>query len=203
MAFRQIVPITDPSLGKPSTPVDLSNGITEEIKALAVDMLDTSREVGGAGMAAVQVGTPVRMFVMDLASVAGDTIVFINPEIVARSAGVIARKEGCLSMPGIAIFDIERPTQVTVNYTDITGTPRTYEADGFAAQCVQHEMDHLDGIRFYDHVSKLKRAMVLKQFAKRAAARAGRADELSAAADRLPREPLPGGVVRARLHPQP
>lgn len=175
MALRQIVPITHPLLGQPSAPVDLSAGVTAEIKALCVDMLDTSREVGGAGMAAVQVGLPLRLFVMDLASVAGETMVFINPQITERSEGKIARKEGCLSMPGIALFDIARPEKVTVAYTDLAGEPQTYVAEGFAAQCVQHEMDHLDGIRFYEHVSPLKRAMVLKQFEKdRARKRRGR-----------------------------
>jgi peptide deformylase len=171
MAFRQIVPITDPLLGKVSAPVDLTNGVPDAVKVLAADMLETSREVGGAGMAAVQVGEPIRVFVMDLLSVAGDTMAFINPEIIERSEEKVARREGCLSMPGIAIFDIERPAKVTVRYTDLEGVEQTYVAEGFAAQCVQHEMDHLDGIRFYEHVSPLKRSMVLKQFAKSRARR--------------------------------
>lgn len=168
MALRQILPLTHPLLGKPSAPVDLSAGVPDAVKVLAFDMLETSRAVQGAGMAAVQVGEPIRMFVMDLvgARVPGDTIIFINPEITWRSEGTITRMEGCLSMPGTAL-DIDRPAEATVSYTDITGAQRTYEATGFAAQCVQHEIDHLDGIRMVDHLSPLKRKMVVERFEKR------------------------------------
>lgn len=165
MALRQIVPIDHLSLREPSAPVDLAAGVPEDIVTLATDMLETSRAIGGAGMAAVQVGEPIRMFIMDLVSVAGDTIVFINPEIVWRSEETVVRKEGCLSMPGVMI-EIARPAQCRVTYTDLKGRAQTYEADGFAAQCVQHEIDHLDGVRMIDGLSPLKRAMVLKQFEK-------------------------------------
>lgn len=165
MGLRQILPIDDPRLRQPSLPVDLSNGVPEEIVDLAADMLETSRVVSGAGMAAIQVGEPVRVFVMDLVSVAGDTMVFINPEIIAVSEEQVMRLEGCLSMPGVAV-SVERPARVTVRFHNIEGVEQTYEATEFAAQCVQHEIDHLDGVRMLDRVSPLKRAMALKQFAK-------------------------------------
>lgn len=177
MAYRQILPITDPLLRQKSAPLDLSNGVTPEMTKLAGDLLDTTRAIGGAGMAAVQIGFPVRMFLLDLFRVMGDTIVFLNPEIVSVAEEKETMREGCLSMPD-TFFEIERAAAVVVRYTDISGASAEYRAEGLAARCVLHELEHLDGAVMLDHLSPLKRAMALKQFAKQ---RAGRR-RLSAAA---------------------
>lgn len=163
--LRQILPITDPRLFTKSAPVDVSAGITPEIIKLGSDLLDTSRAVRGAGMAAIQVGVPVRVFLMDLAHIDGDTILFINPEIISLSEEKATRLEGCLSMPNIAT-EIERPATAMIRYVNLDGNIVEYHAEGFAAQCVQHEMDHLDGVRMIDHVTPMKRAMLLTKFQK-------------------------------------
>lgn len=162
MAYRQILPITDPLLTQPSAPI---GEITDEIRDLARDMLETSRAVNGAGIAAVQVGVPVRLVIVDLIQIGGDTLVMVNPEIIGGTPEVQKRREGCLSMPGV-ILEVERAAGVRVDYTDLTGERRTYEATDFAAVAVQHELDHLDGVRHIDHLSPLRRAMALKQFQK-------------------------------------
>lgn len=164
MTFRQILPITDPRLSEPSMPIDLSAGVPEAIRVLAADLLETSRAVDGAGMAAIQVGEPVRLFVMDLARMDGDTIAFINPKVIETSEEIATRREGCLSMPGI-FFDLARPAQVRIAYFDLAGEEQHYVAKDFASMCVLHELDHLDGVRHLDHLSPLKRAMALKKFA--------------------------------------
>lgn len=166
MALRQIIPVTDKLLREPSVPVELIDGeVPTAVLDLAGDMLETTRMVGGAGMAAVQVGEPIRMFVMDLASIKGDTLVFINPEITQRSVETIEMLEGCLSMPGLG-FPVERNATVTVRYTTIDGVEKTYDAAGYAAVCCQHEIDHLDGIRNIDRLSPLKRNSLLTRFKK-------------------------------------
>lgn len=164
MAYRQIIPIDDKLLTKPSAPIEFVNGeVPQDILDLAGDMLETCRAINGAGLAAVQVGEPVRLFVMDLAQIEGPTMIFINPEIIARSGETIEMLEGCLSMPGIA-FKLERAASVTVRYTALDGEQKTFDAGGYAAICCQHEIDHLDGVRHIDHLSKLKRSRYMKKF---------------------------------------
>lgn len=166
MALRQIIPVTNKLLKTISLPVDLIDGeVPQDVLDLAGDMLETCRAVGGAGMAAVQVGVPIRLFVMDLAQIKGDTLVFVNPEITDRSVETIAMQEGCLSMPGLG-FPVERSATVTVRYIAIDGTEKTYDASGYASVCCQHEIDHLDGIRNIDRLSPLKRDTLLKRFEK-------------------------------------
>lgn len=173
MAYRQIIPIDDKLLTKPSAPIELIDGeVPQDILDLAGDMLETCRAINGAGLAAVQVGEPVRMFVMDLAQINGPTMVFINPEIIERSGETIEMLEGCLSMPGIG-FTLERAASVTVRYTAIDGVEKTYDAGGYSAICCQHEIDHLDGVRHIDHLSKLKRSRYMSKFKSMLKARSG------------------------------
>lgn len=162
MALRQIIPITDPRLKAPSLSV---GEITAEIRTLAADMLETSRAIRGAGIAAVQVGVPIRLFVMDLSAIGGETITFVNPVVTFKSNEVVTRKEGCLSMPGV-VLEVERPDAITVSYTDLDGNEFASTFAGYAGVAVQHEIDHLDGIRHIDHISPLKRGMALTAFAK-------------------------------------
>lgn len=166
MALRQIRPYFDPLLKTVSKPVEMVEGrFPAAIIRLGMDMLETSRKVSGAGMAAVQVGVPVRMFIMDLAKNGGDTITFINPVLTEVSDELVTRKEGCLSMPGCFI-DVERPVWAKVAYTNTAGDKTDYLAEGLASLCVLHELDHLDGIRNIDRLSKLKRDLVLKKYRK-------------------------------------
>lgn len=170
--FRQIIPHTDPRMTKPSAPIDK---ITDEIKTLAADMIETMIAADGAGLAAVQVGEPVRMFVM--LDVPGATalptkerldlarrLVLINPAIHEHSEETIELDEGCLSMPGI-FFPVKRWRKVTVEFTTLDGVAGAITAMGYKSICLQHELDHLDGVRNIDRVSPLKRMMLTKQFA--------------------------------------
>jgi peptide deformylase len=120
----------------------------------------------GIGLAAPQVGVGLRFAVVDL--MADDKpapIVLINPEVLARSEELATREEGCLSLPG-QYADVTRPARVTVRHTDADGVRRQIEADGLLAACLQHEIDHLDGVLFVDHLSALKRNMILRRLAK-------------------------------------
>ena len=169
MALRQIIPCTDPLLTQPS---DTIFEITEEVQALAFDMVDTMLLAQGAGLAAVQVGVPLRLFTMIDLPDAGlpmpddlvdrPKLILINPTFTAKSDDMIEMSEGCLSMPGV-FFPVKRHRAVTVEYQDIHGRMQTVSGQGYKAICLQHEMDHLDGVRNIDRVSPLKRAMLLKK----------------------------------------
>lgn len=171
MALRQIIPCTDPRMRTVSVAI---NEITDEIKTLAADMVETMLAVDGVGLAGIQVAEPVRMFVM--LDVPGATalptpeslgfarrLVLINPTITQHSEDTLALPEGCLSMPGV-YFPVDRWSHVVVGYTDLAGEQQQIEGYGYKAICLQHELDHLDGIRNIDRVTPLKRAMLLKQF---------------------------------------
>lgn len=161
MAYLQILPITDPLLKEKSLKVLMEDGVLPDyIVPLANDMLETSRAVGGAGLAAVQVGHLIQMFIMDLALVGGPTEGFINPEIIESAEYTVARKEGCLSMPDI-FFEVERPAWIRVRYIDLDGVVKEERFEGFEALCVLHEMDHLNGVRAIDLVSPLRRQKLL------------------------------------------
>ena len=164
MAKRPIIVIPDPVLRETSAPVER---VDDQVRAFADDMLETMYEAPGIGLAAIQVGEPIRMLVADVSREDEDRAphVLINPEIVARSDEANVYEEGCLSIPDY-YADVERPASVTVSYIDRDGEQRTLEADGLLATCLQHEIDHLDGILFVDHISKLKRDMVFKKFRK-------------------------------------
>ena len=131
------------------------------------DMLETMYDAPGIGLAAIQIGEPLRMLVIDLSKddEPNEPHVFINPEIVARMDDINVHEEGCLSIPDY-YAEVERPAGVTVTYLDRDGTPRTMEADGLMATCLQHEIDHLNGVLFIDHISRLKREMVVRRFKK-------------------------------------
>ena len=129
-------------------------------------MFATMYRAPGIGLAAPQVGVGLRFAVVDLMPDDKPApIVLINPEVIARSEEQATREEGCLSLPG-QYADVTRPARVTVRYTDVEGARRQIEADGLLAACLQHEIDHLDGVLFVDHLSALKRNMILRRLAK-------------------------------------
>lgn len=166
MAIRPIITIPDPRLKLVSEPVAT---VDESIRALADDMLETMYDAPGIGLAAIQIGVPKRVLVIDLAKEgeARQPMVFINPEIVWASDDRNVYDEGCLSIPEF-YEEVERPTRVRVRYLDRDGAAQELEADGLLATCVQHEMDHLNGVVFIDHISRLKRERCIKKFTKAA-----------------------------------
>ncbi len=164
MALREIIILPDKRLRLVSEPV---KKITTDIRKLVDDMFETMYEAPGIGLAAIQVATPKRVVTMDLAKKEEPKSpqVFINPEILWRSDETAIYEEGCLSIPEY-YSDVERPTQVKVKYLDLDGKAQEIEANGLLATCLQHEIDHLNGVLFIDHISKLKRDRVIKKFAK-------------------------------------
>jgi peptide deformylase len=135
--------------------------------------LETMYDAPGIGLAAIQIGVPRRMLVIDVAREGEEKtpLVFINPEIVASSDERSVYEEGCLSIPDY-YAEVERPARVTVKHLDRNGKEQLTEADGLLATCVQHEIDHLNGVLFIDYISRLKREMVIKKFTKAAKAKA-------------------------------
>lgn len=168
--IRPLVILPDPILRQISRPVER---VDDELRRFADDMLETMYDAPGIGLAAIQVGEPLRMLVIDLAK--GDEpkapMLFINPEIVTSGDGLSVYEEGCLSIPEY-YAEVERPDLVTVTYLDRDGKQQTVEADGLLATCLQHEIDHLNGVLFIDHISKLKRDMVVRKFRKLARGKA-------------------------------
>jgi len=166
MALRDILILPDKRLRQVSDPV---KKIDAGIRKLIEDMFETMYDAPGIGLAAIQVGTPKRIITMDLAKKEEpkNPQVFINPEILWTSEEKATYEEGCLSIPEY-YSGVERPAQVRVKYLDREGKPREIEANGLFATCLQHEIDHLNGILFIDHLSKLKRDRVLKKFTKAA-----------------------------------
>ena len=166
MALREILILPDKRLRLVSEPV---KKITADVRALVEDMFETMYDAPGVGLAAIQVGAPQRVVTIDVAKKdePKNPQVFINPEIVSTSDEAVVHEEGCLSIPEF-YDDVERPAQVRVRYLDIDGKSQEIEADGLLATCLQHEIDHLNGVLFIDHLSKLKRDRVLKKFAKAA-----------------------------------
>ncbi|MBW8320545.1 MAG: peptide deformylase, partial [Rhizobium sp.] len=139
----------------------------------ADDMLETMYEAPGIGLAAIQIGVPRRLLVIDVSKEDEEKrpLVFINPEIITSSDERSVYEEGCLSIPDY-YAEVERPASVTVKSLDRDGKEQLTEADGLLATCLQHEIDHLNGILFIDHISRLKREMVIKRFTKAARAKA-------------------------------
>ena len=162
MAVRPILVIPDARLRAVADPIV---EVDEEIKTLAQDMLDTMYDAPGIGLAAPQIGVMKRIVVMDLApeGEAPDPMVLINPEITHFGEQMQVTEEGCLSIPEL-YYEVERPNNVTVSYTDIDGNQVTKDAEGKLAVCIQHEIDHLDGKVFLDRLSPLKRQMAKKRF---------------------------------------
>ncbi|HUI95544.1 MAG TPA: peptide deformylase [Xanthobacteraceae bacterium] len=166
MALRDILILPDKRLRLVSEPVKT---VTGDIKALVEDMFETMYAAPGIGLAAIQVGVPKRVVTMDLAKKEGEKEprVFINPEIVWASDEPSIYEEGCLSIPEVH-ENVERPAKVRFRYLDLDGKPHEAEAEGLFATCIQHEIDHLNGKLFIDHISKLKRDRIVKKFAKAA-----------------------------------
>jgi peptide deformylase len=168
MAIRPILIAPDPRLKAVSAPVAK---VDAEIRKLAEDMADSMYAAEGIGLAAVQIGVAKRVIVMDLDQKDGqktnkkDWRVFINPKILWASDEMATFEEGCLSVPEIW-DDVERPARIKAEYLDLDGKRVEIEADGMLATCLQHEMDHLEGVLFIDHFSRLKRSMALKKLTK-------------------------------------
>ena len=166
MAVRDIIILPDKRLRLVSEPV---KAIDREVKALVADMFETMYDAPGIGLAAIQVGVPRRVVTMDLSKKeeAQEPRVFINPEVLWRSDEKAKYEEGCLSIPEF-YEEVERPAQVRVKYLDLEGREQELNASGLLATCLQHEIDHLNGVLFIDHISRLKRERVVKKFAKAA-----------------------------------
>lgn len=153
MTTLPIVQFPNPVLETVCQPI---GEITEDIVALAKDMAQTMYEAPGVGLAAPQVGHSIRLVVVDVSENKDSLLTLINPEIIAKSEEMELGEEGCLSLPGI-YEKVTRYSEVTVRYTDISGQQQELNADGLLAICLQHELDHLDGKVFVDHLSRLKR----------------------------------------------
>ncbi len=164
MALLDIVIAPDPRLKTRCAPI---GPVTAAVKALAQDMLETMYAAPGIGLAAPQVGVMQRLVVIDVAGKdeKPNPLVLINPEIIWASDERGIYKEGCLSIPD-AYADVERPLQVQVRYTNLDGHRREFAADGLLATCVQHEIDHLDGVLFTDHVPAVRRNMIMNKMRK-------------------------------------
>ncbi len=177
MPKRQIIKLPDPRLRVKSAPVA---EVTDEMRALLDDMLETMYAAPGIGLAAIQIGVPRRLVVIDLAKddELRNPLFLINPEIVWTSDDTRIHEEGCLSIPEY-YAEVERPDRCRVRFLDRQGVAQELDCEGLQATCVQHEVDHTNGVLFIDHLSRLKRDRVIKKFAK--AAR--RDSEGSAASD--------------------
>ena len=183
MAIREILEVPDPRLKTVSTPV---TEFDEELKTLVADMFETMYDAPGIGLAAIQVGVPKRVLVIDLQPDDPDaepevcnhgghqhtnqpTVkeprVFVNPEILDPADELATYQEGCLSVPEI-YADVDRPATCRVRWQDLEGNVHEEQMEGLMATCIQHEMDHLEGILFIDHLSRLKRQMALKKLQK-------------------------------------
>src|SRR4051794_5056047 len=168
MALREILVVPDPILKQVSKPVEV---VDDDLRALMDDMLETMYAAPGIGLAAVQIGVPKRVIVMDLAREGEPPAprYFVNPEILWASEDTAPYEEGCLSVP--EIFDeVERPSQVKLRYLDYNGKTVEEDAEGLFAVCIQHEMDHLEGVLFIDYLSRLKREQAVKKVKKQAKA---------------------------------
>jgi peptide deformylase len=169
MAIREIVEVPDPRLRQISSPVE---EVTDEIRELVSDMFETMYAAPGIGLAAIQVGVPKRVLVIDLqepeeegGEPVRDPRVFINPEILEHSDQDVPYTEGCLSVPD-QFAEVDRPDRIRARWLDLDGKVREEDIEGLLATCLQHEMDHLNGVLFIDHLSRLKRDMILKKLAK-------------------------------------
>jgi len=169
MALLPIVEVPDPRLRKISSPVET---VGDEVRKLVADMFETMYAAPGIGLAAIQVGVPKRILVIDLqepeeegGAPVKDPRVFINPEILTHSDQEVPYTEGCLSVPD-QYAEVDRPDRIRARWLDLDGKAHEEEIVGLLATCLQHEMDHLEGILFIDHLSRLKREMILKKLAK-------------------------------------
>jgi peptide deformylase len=166
MALRKIITLPSRKLRAKSEPV---GKVTADLRALVEDMFETMYEAPGIGLAAIQLGIAWRVVTMDLSKkeVEAAPRTFVNPEIVWWSEEKSIYEEGCLSIPDVH-EDVERPARVKLRYLDLEGRPHEEDAEGLFATCIQHEVDHLNGVLFIDHISKLKRDRIVKRFTKAA-----------------------------------
>jgi len=154
MAIRDILTVPDPRLKEVSTPVE--GGVTDEHRALMDDMLETMYAAPGIGLAAIQVGVPLRIIVMDLSEDKTEPRYFVNPEVLETAEETKPYEEGCLSVPDV-FDDVERPAHCRLRYLDYDGQQVEEWAEDLYAVCIQHEIDHLNGVVFIDYLSRLKR----------------------------------------------
>lgn len=169
MALRSIITLPDKRLRVRAAPVVR---VDDEVRALMDDLLETMYAAPGIGLAATQIAVPKRVMVLDVARREDETanpnpMFFANPAILWASEETAAREEGCLSIPEF-FEEVVRPARVRVGYLDRSGERQEIEAEGILARCLQHEIDHLDGVLFVDHLSRLKRERILKKFSKAA-----------------------------------
>ena len=164
MALRQILTEPNEILRKKSLPVD---SVDKDLQILMDDMLETMYAAPGIGLAAIQVGIPKRVIVLDIEQKEGNKkpLFFVNPEIIQKSKNLSTYEEGCLSVPG-QFAEIDRPDKCHIKYLDYYGEKKEINAEGMLATCIQHEIDHLEGILFIDYLSKLKKTMIIKKLSK-------------------------------------
>ena len=164
MALKKILTEPNKILREKSLKVDRVDG---DLQKLMDDMLETMYAAPGIGLAAIQVGVPKRVIVLDIASKdqPKKPMYFVNPELISKSENNSTYEEGCLSVPG-QFAEIDRPSKCHIRYMDYNGEVKEIKAEGMIATCIQHEMDHLEGILFIDYLSKLKKTMIVKKLSK-------------------------------------
>ena len=164
MTLRKILTEPNKILRQKSIPVE---SVDKDMQKLMDDMLETMYAAPGIGLAAIQVGVPKRIIVLDIQQKEGqkNPLFFVNPEIIEKSKNLTTYEEGCLSVPG-QFAEIDRPDQCHIKYLDYDGNKKEMKAEGMLATCIQHEMDHLEGILFIDYLSKLKKTMIIKKLSK-------------------------------------
>ncbi|MBA1339745.1 MAG: peptide deformylase [Pelagibacterales bacterium] len=164
MALRKILIEPNDLLRKKSLPVEK---VDDDVRQVMDDMLETMYAAPGIGLAAIQIGEPKRIIVIDLSKQdePRNPMFFINPEIIKKSTTNLTYEEGCLSVPG-QFAEIDRPDKCHIKYLDYHGIPKETETEGMLATCIQHEIDHLEGILFIDYLSKLKKTMIVKKLSK-------------------------------------
>jgi len=164
MALRQILTEPNKILRQKSLPVEM---VDKDLQNLMDDMLETMYAAPGIGLAAIQVGIPKRVIVLDIAQKEGTKkpIFLVNPEIIQKSKNNSTYEEGCLSVPG-QFAEIDRPDRCYIKYLNYHGEKKEIKAEGMLSTCIQHEMDHLEGILFIDYLSKLKKTMIIKKLSK-------------------------------------
>ena len=164
MTIRKILTEPDPFLRQKSKPVEKDD---DSIREIMDDMLETMYQAPGIGLAAIQIGIPKRIIVLDISKdpEKKEPLYFVNPEKVYTSEDQATYEEGCLSVPG-QFAEIDRPDKCHIKYLDYNGDSKELKAEGLLATCIQHEIDHLEGILFIDYLSKLKRSMITKKLSK-------------------------------------
>ena len=163
MTIKKILTEPDPFLRQKSSEVEQ---VTDETRKLMDDMLETMYDAPGIGLAAIQIGVPKRVIVIDLSrDEKKSPLYFVNPKIIKKSDTDSTYEEGCLSVPG-QFAEVDRPDKCHISYLDYNGKKQELKAEGLLATCIQHEMDHLEGILFIDYLSKLKKNLIVKKLSK-------------------------------------